>query len=189
MEKVIFIDRDGVINKDPGGWTKYSYVTNGKDFHFLPGAIEALKMLNDNGYTVIVVSNQAGVSKGYFTNEDLAKVNERMLEEIKANGARLDEVYYCPHRDEDSCCCRKPKTGLFEKAKAKYDIDFNDTYFVGDSLVDVTAGKALGMKTIAVLSGKSSKDEIIKWNPKPDHIFKDLLESVSWIVKSSQFGE
>ncbi len=183
--KAIFIDRDGVINKDPGGWTKYNYVTDWKDFHFLPGALEALKILEKNGIRVIVVSNQAGVSRGYFSEGDLEKVNTKMLQEIEKSGGHIEEVYYCIHKDEDDCDCRKPKTGLFEKAIAKHHIDPKDTYIIGDSMVDISAGKRIECRTVFVLSGKTSKEEMEKWVDQPDYVFEDLLSVVKWLMKEN----
>jgi len=182
MLKLLFIDRDGVINKDPGGWTKHSYVTETHELQFLPGALKALAMLNRSGVRVVVVSNQAGVSKGYFTKEKLAEVNTRMLSEVGKAGGRIEEVFYCIHRDEDNCDCRKPKPGMLERALKKYGIAARDTYIIGDSLVDVIAGKSLGMKTIFVLSGKTSEDEMKRWEVKPDYIFPGLLGAIEWLV-------
>ena len=107
MPKAVFIDRDGVINKDPGGWTKYNYVTNWKEFHFIPGALEALKLLKRKGIKVIVISNQAGVNKGYFSQEDLDALNKKMFAEIKKKGGSIEEAYYCVHTEEENCDCRK----------------------------------------------------------------------------------
>lgn len=182
MIKAIFIDRDGVINKDPGGWTKHEYVTEIKDFHFLPGVFDALKLLNRSRVQVIIVSNQAGVSKGYFSKGRLDDITLMMLAEISKNGGSVREVYYCTHRNEDNCNCRKPKPGMLEAAIKKYSVVPRDTYIVGDSIVDVQAGKGAGVNTIFVLSGKTGMDEMRKWNVKPDYVFKDLLETVKWLL-------
>lgn len=184
--KTVFIDRDGVINKDPGGWTKYNYVTKWSEFHFIPGAIDAIKKLNRKGFEVIVISNQAGVNKGYFSKEDLKAVTKRMLDEINKNGGRIKEVYYCIHRDEDNCDCRKPKPGLLEKAAREFNIELGNTYFIGDSEVDVIAGRRAGMRTIFILSGKTSRREMEKWPEKPDYTFNDLLEAVNWMLKKEK---
>ncbi|MCX5686369.1 MAG: D-glycero-beta-D-manno-heptose 1,7-bisphosphate 7-phosphatase [Candidatus Omnitrophica bacterium] len=184
--KAVFIDRDGVINRDPGGWTKYNYVTRWSEFQFIPGATEAISKLNRNGFEIIVISNQAGVNKGYFSREELKTVTKRMLEEINKNGGRIEEVYYCIHRDEDNCDCRKPKTGLLEKAAAKFGIELDKTYFIGDSEVDVVAGRRAGCKTIFVLSGKTSLGEMEKWREKPDYIFNDLMGAVDWMLKKEK---
>ena len=187
--KTIFIDRDGVINKDPGGWTEYSYVTKWVDFHFLPGVFAALKLLNRNRVKVVIISNQAGVSKGYFTKERLKEINSRMLDEINKNGGRIEEVYYCVHRKEDECACRKPKTGMLEDAIKKYNVTPSETFMIGDSIVDVIAGRRVGARTIFVLSGKSSPEEMRKWEEKPDYVFKDLLEAVEWLIKKKRRRE
>ena len=180
--KYIFIDRDGVINKDPGGWTKYNYVTDVKDLHFLPGALDAIKLLNQNNINAIIVSNQAGVSRGYFTKAELETVNSKMLEEIGKKGGRIEAVYYCVHKDEDNCSCRKPKTGMFESAIKKYGIEPHDTFIIGDSYVDMEAGRRLGIKTIFVRSGKLTLEEIKKKGEKPDYVFENMLEAIKWIL-------
>jgi len=184
--KAIFLDRDGVINKDPGGWTKHSYVTDWKDFQFLPGAIEALKLLSARRYEVIIISNQAGVGKGLFTKEELIGVNHRMLEEIAKKGGRIKDVLYCMHKKEDNCTCRKPNSGLLEKASHRHSINLRKTYFIGDSKVDVLAGKRVGCKTVFVLSGKMTIDELKKEGVRPDYVFKDLLEAVRWILEKEK---
>lgn len=184
--KFVFIDRDGVINKDPGGWTEHSYVTRWEDFHFIQGSKKAIKKLAQAGYGTIIISNQAGVAKGFFTKEELSKVNSRMLDEITHDGGRVEEVYYCLHRDEDNCDCRKPKTGLFERAAKKYGINLKETYFVGDGLVDTLAGKKIGARTVLVLSGKTPIDDMNKWPSRPDLVFKDLLGFVNWLAEKEK---
>lgn len=182
MIKTIFIDRDGVINKDPGGWTKHEYVTEFKDFHFLPGAFEALKLLNRNRVQVVLISNQAGVAKGFFTKKRLDEITAMMLGEIKKNGGNVSEAYYCIHKNEDNCNCRKPKPGMLETAIKKYRISPRESYMIGDSEVDMLAGNAVGLNTVFVLSGKNGMKDIMGWKIRPDYIFKDLLEAVNWIL-------
>ena len=184
MIKAIFIDRDGVVNKDPGGWTKTDYVTDWKDFHFIPGTLEALKILKEKGIKVIVASNQGGVNKGLYTKAELSRVNSLMLREIEHAGGAIEEVFYCIHKDEDNCDCRKPKPGMLEMAAKKYGIDPKTTYYIGDAKTDVMAGKSAGCKTILVLSGKSSREDVDAWEEKPDHIFENLLEAVKFLTKT-----
>jgi D-glycero-D-manno-heptose 1,7-bisphosphate phosphatase len=183
MIRYLLIDRDGVINKDPGGWTPHSYVTEWSLFHFIPGTLEALKILKDKGIKVIVASNQGGVNKGIYTKEQLNKVNEKMLKEIRSAGGEVEEVNYCIHRDEDNCSCRKPKSGMLETAAKKYGIDLKSTYFIGDDKKDILAGKKAGCKTVLVLSGKSSRESIKDWQEKPDYVFDNLLEAVKELTK------
>ena len=188
MQKVIFIDRDGVINRDPGGWTKYSYVTKWGEFFFIDGSIEALKKLKEKGYRICLISNQGGISKGYFTQDNLDRLNKRMVSEIEKGGGKIDELYYCPHHDRDNCECRKPKTGLIEQALKKADIDFENTFIIGDSKRDIETGRKMGMKTIFVLSGKTPASEVPNWPIKPDCTRENLLEAVNWILKNERGG-
>lgn len=181
-DKAIFIDRDGVINKDPGGWTEHSYVTQWKDFHFLPGALDALALLKKSGFKVVIISNQAGVGKNLFSREDLDRVTVKMLAAINDHGGFIENVYYCMHKKEDNCNCRKPKTGMLEDAMKTYEAKPHETYFVGDSIVDVEAGTKLGIETVLVLSGKTSLEESRKWPIKPNYIFKNLMEAARWIT-------
>lgn len=178
--KAIFLDRDGVINKDPGFG---DYIKSWKEFEFLPGSIEAIKSLNDNGYDIFVISNQAGVSKGLYSQESLDELTRNMLKDVEAQGGRIKSVRYCIHIPSDGCNCRKPKTGMIEESTKGLDIDFNKTYFVGDSRLDIGAGKNMGCKTILLLTGKENPDDIKNWDPNPDFIKKDLKEAVQWVLR------
>lgn len=184
--KVIFIDRDGVINKDPGGWTEHNYVTRWEEFRFIPGAKEALSRLTDAGYDIVVISNQAGINKGYFTMDDLNRINKNMLASISSAGGRIHSLHYCPHRQEENCGCRKPDTGLFREAARGLCVDFKNTFFIGDGSMDIEAGKKVGCKTILLLCGKSRKEDVKDWEYKPDYIKKDLLEAVNWIINKKE---
>ena len=183
MKKVIFIDRDGVINRDPGGWTEHSYVTRKDDFHFLPGSKEAIKKLCDSGYTIVVISNQAGVGRGLFSEEQLRGVTQLMFDELKKIGAEIAKVYYCIHDKTDGCECRKPKPGLFKRCERELDIEARGAYFIGDGKGDIEAGSTVGLRTILVLSGKAKREEIDSWDSKPDYICADLREAVSYVLR------
>lgn len=185
-KKVIFIDRDGVINKDPGGWTEHSYVTKWEDFYFLPGSKGALKKLTDAGFEIILISNQAGVSKGYYTKEKLDDINENMLKGIKASGGKVKKTYYCLHKESDNCDCRKPKTGLFKQAEKELNIKAQDSFFIGDGKMDVEAAEKMNLKSILVLSGKTNLEAMKIWDIKPDFIFDDLSEAVNFILKEEE---
>ncbi len=184
--KILFIDRDGVINKDPGGWTEHSYVTKWEDFHFLPGAKEAIKRLNDSGYDIIVISNQGGISKKLFSKPALDEITRKMLKDIEACGAKIKKVYYCLHQDSDKCDCRKPKIGMFRQAEAGLGIKLSGAYFVGDGKTDIEAGSSAGLKTILVLSGKTELDKVEEWEVRPDAIVKDLAEAADFIIKNEK---
>ena len=184
--KTIFLDRDGVINRDPGFG---GYITSWEEFEFLPGVLEAIKKLNQAGFEIIVISNQAGVAKGLYTLKDLDEITQNMLGEIEKAGGKISSVHYCPHKDEDSCNCRKPETGLFSQATRglqvnpalarKGGVNFADTFFVGDNRRDVLAAKAIGAKSIFVLSGNTKLEEL---DVRPDFVARDLLEAVDKIV-------
>lgn len=184
--KAIFVDRDGVINKDPGGWTKYNYVTKWKEFRFLPGAKKAVKDLSDRGYDIIIISNQAGVNKGYFTKTELNRVTARMMRELERSGGVIRKAYYCIHQDSDRCNCRKPKAGLFRQAEKELGIKTRGAYFIGDTTLDVEAGKKAHLKVILVLSGKAKMKDIAGWKAKPDFVFKDLSKAVSFVLKGGR---
>ena len=178
--KVIYLDRDGVINR---GFND-DYVDQWRKFRFLPRSLKALRRLRKAGYKVVVISNQAGISKGIYSMKALREVTRRMRKAVTEKGGRLDAVYYCPHQRQDRCRCRKPKTALFQKAKKRFKIRFRETYFVGDSRVDVEAGKAIGCRTILVLSGRNQKRP--RWEVKPDVVRKDLWDAVTWILKKER---
>ena len=180
--KVIFLDRDGVINRYPGD-TKY--VTCWQEFCFLPESKAALRRLTDAGYKIFIVSNQAGVAKGIYPQERLNEITDKMLRELSKVGAKICGVYYCTHRDQDNCFCRKPKTGLLEKVLKDHNIPsrlLNNSFFVGDSIRDIQTGQSLGCQTILVFSGKEKLENQANWSVRPDFFAKDLLAAVDLIL-------
>ncbi|MBU1147445.1 MAG: D-glycero-beta-D-manno-heptose 1,7-bisphosphate 7-phosphatase [Candidatus Omnitrophica bacterium] len=181
--KAIFLDRDGVINRDPGGG---DYIKSWKEFEFWPGSIEAIKKLNEKGYEIFVISNQAGVGRGIYSQASLDDITKNMLSEIKKQGGKIRSVSYCTHKPDAGCECRKPKIGMIKKATEGLDIDFKNTYFIGDSHFDVGAGNGMGCKTILLLTGKEDPDDVKNWALKPDLIKKDLREAVEWILKQER---
>ncbi len=182
MEKVIFLDRDGVINRDRNG-----YVRSWAEFDFLPNVFAALRRLSVLGYKIIIISNQAGISKGLYTEASLAEMTEKMLERIRRNSASIHAVHYCNHCDEDNCLCRKPKTGLFKQALLGKSVNLNETFFVGDSQRDVEAGKNLGCKTILVLSGHTkTEQEVANFKFRPDFVAVDLLDAVESVIEKNE---
>jgi histidinol-phosphate phosphatase family protein len=183
--KIVFLDRDGVIDKYPGDT---SYVTAWGEFHFLPGVKEAMGRLTQVGYKIFIVSNQAGVAKGLYTKNALDDITNKMLQELESSGAAVEGVYYCLHRDEDNCSCRKPKAGLLEKALQEHNIPkgaLKGAFFVGDSIRDIQAGKSAGCKTILVFSGKEKPGSHTVWSVQPDFTARDLPEAVDLILGTS----
>jgi D-glycero-D-manno-heptose 1,7-bisphosphate phosphatase len=182
--KYVFLDRDGVINLDgeiKGADT--GYITNWEDFEFVPGVLEAIKAFNAAGYSGVVISNQQCVGKGLMSQEELSSLTVEMIAGIEDGGGKIAGAFFCTHLKEDNCDCRKPRTGLFKIAKKDLDIkSLEGQYFIGDSERDIQAGQSAGLKTILVLTGKSTRQDADKFKYKPDHICKDLLEAHRIIV-------
>ncbi len=183
--KAIFLDRDGVINRHPGD---FKYVTSWKKFKFLKGVKSALRGLFQEGYLLFVISNQAGVSKGVYSQKTLDEITAKMLCQLQKANALFQAVYYCVHKKEENCGCRKPKPGLIKKAikEAKeFGIKINpkESYFVGDTQRDIEAGNSAGLKTILVFSGKEKPGGQRDWKIKPDFYAKDILAAAKIILK------
>ena len=176
--KVIFLDRDGVINEYPGH-TKY--VNNWQEFKFIPGSIEGMKKLNACGFKLCIISNQGGISKGLFTQQDLDEIDENMLKEFKIQGAEVEGIYYCTHLKSDNCDCRKPKTGLLKQAVSNLGTNPGISFFIGDSFMDMEAARCFGAKSMLVLSGKEEISNRDQWEFEPDHIFDDLKSAADYL--------
>ena len=148
-QKVIFLDRDGVINKKPA---KADYVKTWEEFEFLPGAIEAIKLLTQNDYDIYIITNQAGIARGMMTEQDLQEIHAKFKKELEKYNAKIDGIYYCPHGWDEGCECRKPKPGMFFQAAGEHHLDLLKAIFIGDDERDLQAGDAAGCKTILVTS-------------------------------------
>ncbi len=175
--KVVFLDRDGVINEFPGNG---NYVTKVKDFRFLPRALDALKMLKESGFTVFVISNQAGVGKGIYSLDKLNRINHRMLEDVEKAGGRIRKAFYCIHKPDSGCSCRKPGIGSISRAMQSISLSLRaarNSYFVGDTKVDVETGFKAGCRTIFVLSGRENRRYMRNWIIQPDYVVKDLYDA------------
>jgi D-glycero-D-manno-heptose 1,7-bisphosphate phosphatase len=146
MNKAIFLDRDGVINKDNA-----DYTFRVEDFQFNQGVFEALKTLQEKNYLLIVISNQAGIARNIYTHDDVQDVHQYMTGQLNAKGINLAEIYYCPHYTRTGkCICRKPDSLLLEKAVARFDIDPLQSYFIGDRDRDIEAGEKVNVKGIKI---------------------------------------
>ena len=180
LRKVIFIDRDGVINVD-----LWKYVESWKDFRFEKGAVDGLKALSDKGFDIFIISNQAGVGDGIFTEAAMWEVHEKMIAALAKRGIKIRGARYCTHGKKEKCDCRKPKTRLLEKAVANIAFDRHKTYFVGDKTSDLEAGKNFGVGTILVRTGYGAETEKnLTKKLQPDHIADNLKEAVPWILAS-----
>ena len=148
MKKAIFLDRDNTLIEDEG------YIHKPEKVKLLPGVGEGLKLLKKLGYLLIVVSNQSGIGRGYFKEEDFHKVNSRLQELLKSYGVQIDDFFFCPHKPEDNCNCRKPKTGMIEKASKKWNINVKESYVIGDKDIDVLLAENAGCKKGLKVGGK-----------------------------------
>lgn len=146
-KKVVFLDRDGVINKKPA---KADYVKTWKEFEFLPGAIEAIELLTGNHYDIYLITNQAGIARGMMTEQDLQKIHKNLAEKLEKHHAKINGIYYCPHGWNEGCECRKPKPGMFFQAAREHHLDLTKAIFIGDDERDRQTGDAAGCKTILV---------------------------------------
>jgi D-glycero-D-manno-heptose 1,7-bisphosphate phosphatase len=146
MNKAVFLDRDGVINRERG-----EYTWRKEDFTINEGVVDFLKVAREKGFLLIVISNQGGVQRGKYSLEDVEIVHQYLKDELKREGIDLTEIYICPHHDKtERCFCRKPQPIMLEKAIARFHIDVNQSYFFGDSLRDMEAGKAAGVHSILI---------------------------------------
>jgi D-glycero-D-manno-heptose 1,7-bisphosphate phosphatase len=161
--KAIFLDRDGVINKEIG------YVFRTEDFILTNDIIPSLQKLQAAGFIFIVVTNQSGIAKELYTHEDVARVHAHMLSLLNENGIIISEIYYCPHHsDVEPCICRKPDSGMLEKGTARFNIDISKSFMIGDKERDILAGEKAGVKTFHIESDSpimGIAEEIIGLHP------------------------
>jgi D-glycero-D-manno-heptose 1,7-bisphosphate phosphatase len=152
--KTVFLDRDGVINKEVG------YLHKIQDFEFIDGVFEACLYFQSLNYQIIVVTNQSGIGRGYYDEDDFHIINNWMLGQFKNKGIEILDVFFCPHDPESNCDCRKPKPGMFNQANEKHNIDMEKSWMIGDKEADVAAANSAGIKnTILVKSGHTIDEE------------------------------
>lgn len=184
--KAVFIDRDGTINVEK------EYLHRPEDFEFIPGAEEALKILAVSGFLIVVVTNQSGVARGFYSEGDVRLLHEHMDELLEMAGARVDAYYFCPHHPENGsgkyradCNCRKPKPGMLLQAAADLGIDLSASWMIGDKAADLEAGVAAGCSTAMVLTGYGSEES--KKVPSEGMIFKDLQAFAQFVASNLSF--
>jgi D-glycero-D-manno-heptose 1,7-bisphosphate phosphatase len=170
--RTAFLDRDGTINEPAA---KGEYVTSPEEIRLLPGAAEAIRLLGEHGAKVVVVTNQRGIALGKMSEADLRRVNERLVEDLARDGAHLDAILHCPHH-EGTCECRKPGTGMFERAAREIEgVELEGAAMVGDTARDIEAGRRLGLTTVRI--GSMAAGE-----PAADHEVADLPAAVHWLI-------
>ncbi len=167
-QKTVFLDRDGVINKEVG----YLYKTD--DFEFIDGVFEACKFFQKLGYKLVVITNQSGIARGYYQEKDFHTLTQWMLAQFDNQSIDILDVFFCPHGPESTCMCRKPQPGMLIEARDKFDIDMANSWMIGDKEADISAANAAGINnTILVKSGHS----IDEANTQAKFILKSIKDS------------
>jgi len=184
-QKCIFLDRDGTINKKNG------FISNEDQFELEDCALEAIRKINKSGYLAVVITNQPSVARGLCEIEDIERIHKKLATVLGREGVYVDDILFCPHHPDKGfpeenplykipCECRKPKTGMVDKAAAKYNIDLSRSWMVGDTTMDLQTGVNAGMRTALVLTGDAGNDK--KYDVTPNLVGKDLLEAVEMIL-------
>lgn len=176
----VFLDRDGVINRDSP-----DYIKSRAEFHPLPGSLAAIARLCERGIRAIVITNQSVINRKMVPPAELTAIHDLLRERLADHGGRLTDIFFCPHRPDENCACRKPRPGLILQARDKYAIDLSRSVMVGDSAKDILAGKAAGCaRTVLVRTGngQAALDDLTNSGQRPDHIAADLAAAVQWII-------
>jgi len=178
----IFLDRDGTLNEDPG------YLKSASEVKLLPGVATALARLKAAGARLVVVTNQSGVGRGFLSLKDLEAIHARLEGLLEQSDAALDAIYFCPHHPDDGCRCRKPATGMIERAVAELQVDLRKAYVIGDHVTDIQLAKAAGVKSILVTSGKVDQQALTMLQAAgalPDMVVPSITEAAEWILNDA----
>ena len=192
MNRAVFLDRDGTINEE------VSYLKSLDMLKLIPGVGAAIRQLNEAGFKVVIITNQAGVARGYFPESFVHETHELLTSMLRKDKATIDGIYYCPHHPTAGnseltvqCDCRKPSTGLLDRAAADLDIDLKQSFMVGDKWIDVEVGQRAGARSVLVRSGFAPDDP---GNKRPEHLkdsdftAHDLAEAADWIIAQKGQG-
>ena len=180
LQKVVFLDRDGTINRD-----SVDFIKSRSEFDFLPGSVDAIRELTASGFTNIVITNQSALARQYVSLAELTAIHDMMCRSVAASGGKITDIFFCPHLPGDGCDCRKPAPGLIHQACFKYNLEPADAVMVGDSARDIACGLNAGCsKTILVKTGKDPdvEGELRLKQIKMDFVAADLLEAAEWII-------
>ncbi|HEY3346912.1 MAG TPA: HAD family hydrolase [Nitrospirota bacterium] len=182
--RAVFLDRDGTIIEE------VNFLHEPEKVRLISGAAEALVRLRDAGFRLIVTTNQSGVARGLFTEEQLIAVNDELERQLRAAGAGIDEYYYCPHHPDFGCTCncRKPSSGMVDKAAEKYGVDVAGSYFFGDKASDIEFARTCGGKAVLVLTGYGSgeTDKLRSMCIEPDKVCESINEAADWAIEDSK---
>jgi D-glycero-D-manno-heptose 1,7-bisphosphate phosphatase len=179
-DTTVFIDRDGVINMDAA-----DYIKCWAEFHFIPGSLDAIARLSRSGCSVIVITNQSVINRQMVALTTLEAMHRRLRQAVSDSGGRITDIFYCPHRPDEDCNCRKPKPGLIFAARDRYGIDLSKAVMVGDSVKDILAGQAAGCKRTVLVqtgNGMTAAQTLEQTGQSPDHVAPDLDRAAQWIL-------
>ncbi|MDP2241931.1 MAG: D-glycero-beta-D-manno-heptose 1,7-bisphosphate 7-phosphatase [Burkholderiales bacterium] len=176
--KLIILDRDGVINHDSA-----SYIKSPDEWKPIPGSLEAIARLNQDGYHVVVATNQSGVGRGLFEMATLNAIHDKMHRAVGQAGGRIDAVFFCPHANDAGCNCRKPKPGLFKEIASRFNVNLQGVPSIGDSSRDLEASAAVGAQPILVLTGKGKQTQRENSMPPDTQVFADLAEAAKALIR------
>ena len=174
-KRAVFLDRDGTVCEE------VNYLARAEDLKLFPFAAAAIALLGQNDFSVALITNQSGIARGFFSENDLQMIHQKLEAELADEDAKLDGIYYCPHIPADNCDCRKPKIDLINRAAEELKIDLEGSWMIGDKIIDVETGFNAHLKTALVLTGYGKK-ELSKLTRKPDLIAENLLEAARIIV-------
>lgn len=185
QRRAIFLDRDGVICVN-----RSDYVKNWDEFIFLPRSLNALRRLAASDFVIAVTTNQSAIGRGLMTETTLRDIHARMIAEVECAGGRIDAVYYCPHRPEDNCDCRKPLPGLYLRAARDFDIALAQSIVVGDAFSDITAARAISARAILVRTGRGEEQQarLMEQNHSGYYVVDDLFDAVDWIARAEMIS-
>lgn len=173
--KAVFLDRDGTLCEE------VNYLSRPEDLRLFSFSAEAVRLLNQSGYLVILITNQSGIARGFFDEQTLHEIHTKLESDLLRSNAKLDAIYYCPHNSTDSCVCRKPKIGMIEQAKKDFSLDLENSWIIGDKAIDVETGFNAHLKTALVLTGYG-KSELENLKKKPNLIAENLLQSIKRLL-------
>lgn len=185
-DKVVFLDRDGVINRDSS-----DFIKTVAEFEFLPRSLDALSLLTKNGFRVILITNQSVIGRGMASPAALTAIHRHLTETVEKHGGRIQDIFFCPHVPEDRCECRKPKPGLIRQAQRRYAISLRDAVMVGDSVKDIECARAAGCGAAVLVrtgNGESAAEIIQEKGMSIDYLAQDLYDAVLWILSATRDG-
>lgn len=189
MRKAVFFDRDGTINEEVG------YIRDLANLKLIKGAAESIEKLRKAGFLAILITNQSGPARGYYSEDWVKTLNSTVQDLLKAEGTMLDEIYYCPHLPDGivpeytkDCDCRKPNTALYLQAKEKFDIDLANSFMIGDKATDVEAGHNAGCKGVLLKTGYGNQvlEGTYQNLPDADYVAEDINDAANWILVTSE---